>query len=335
MTLASIDAATTRAALPFPALIQALRQAFADAVEVPRRHVHAIGGSPDREPGGTLLLMPAWRPGRRGGLKTVAVFPGNAAAGLATLHSTYLLFDASTGAPLAFIDGDEITARRTAAASALAASFLAHPKAHRLLVVGAGRVAALMAEAMAAVRPIDAVAVWSRRPEAAQALAGRLGASGFDATATTDLASAVQCADIVSCATLSTGALVQGVWLRPGAHLDLIGAFTPQMRESDAACFERARVFVDTPEAMAKAGDLLEAIGAGSFAAERLQGTLAQLCAGTVSGRSGDAEITLFKSVGTALEDLAAAELVYDTARVARSATPGNGQEACASELPP
>ncbi len=322
MTLASIDAATTRAALPFPALIQTLRQAFAEGVEVPPRHAHAIGGGSDRRPGGTLLLMPAWRPGRRGGVKTVAVFPGNAAAGLATLHSTYLLFDASTGSPLAFIDGDEITARRTAAASALAASYLAHPGARRLLVVGAGRVAALRAAAMAAVRPIAAVAVWSRRLEAAQALAGRLAASGFDATASTDLAGAVQCADIVSCATLSTAALVQGDWLRPGAHLDLIGAFTPQMRECDAGCFERARVFVDTPEAMAKAGDVLEAIRAGSFAVEQLQGTLADLCGGKVAGRTGGAEITLFKSVGTALEDLAAAELVFDTAGTARSAAP-------------
>jgi ornithine cyclodeaminase len=323
VTLASIDAATTRAALPFPALVQALRQTFAEGVEVPLRHVHALGsGGADREPRGTLLLMPAWRAGRRGGLKTVAVFPGNAAVGLATLHSTYLLFDASTGAPLAFIDGDEITARRTAAASALAASFLARPGARRLLVVGAGRIAALMAEAMASVRPIAAVEVWSRRPEAAAALAGRLAASGFDAAAVTDLPSAVPRADIVSCATLATEALVQGAWLRPGTHLDLIGSFTPQMRESDAACFARARVFTDTDEALAKSGDVLEAIRTGSFAAERLQGTLADLCSGRRPGRTGDAEITLFKSVGSALEDLAAAELVFDSVQGGTAGAP-------------
>ena len=317
MTLAFIDAATTRAALPFQDLIRALRQAFAEGVEVPLRHAHAIGGAA-AEPAGTLLLMPAWRPGRRGGLKTVSIYPGNAERGLPTLHSTYLLFDAATGAPLAFIDGDQITRRRTAAASALAASFLARRDAARLLVVGAGQVAALMAEAMSAVRPLREVAVWARRPEAARRLARELSDAGFDAVAVSDLEGAVRRADIVSCATLSTAALVEGAWLREGAHLDLIGSFTPQMRESDAECFARARVFTDTQEALAKSGDVLEAMRAGSFAADRLQGTLADLCAGRVAGRSDDAEITLFKSVGTALEDLAAAEMVFDAARASR-----------------
>ena len=313
MTLAFIDAATTRAALPFQDLIRALRQAFAEGVEVPLRHAHAIGGVAG--PGGTLLLMPAWRPGRRGGLKTVSVYPGNAERGLPTLHSTYLLFDAATGAPLAFVDGNQITSRRTAAASALAASFLARRDAARLLVVGAGKVAALMAEAMHAVRPLREVAVWARRPEAAGSLAGALADAGFAAVAVSDLEGAVRRADIVSCATLSTAALVQGAWLREGAHLDLIGSFSPQMRESDADCFARARVFTDTREALAKSGDVLEAMRAGSFAAGRLQGTLADLCGGRIAGRGGNAEITLFKSVGTALEDLVAAEMVFDADR--------------------
>jgi ornithine cyclodeaminase len=318
---ASIDAAATRAALPFPALVDALRRAFAAGAEVPLRHAHALSGGPTGA-GGTLLLMPAWRPGGRGGLKTVAIFPANAEAGLPTLHSTYLLFDAATGAPLAFIDGDEITARRTAAASALAASFLARPDARRLLVVGAGRVAALMPEAMGAVRGIAEVVVWSRRPEAAAALADRLAAAGIAATASTDLRGSVHAADIVSCATLATSALVEGAWLREGTHLDLIGSFTPQMRESDAACFARARVFTDTDEALAKSGDVLEAIRTGSFAAERLQGTLADLCSGRRPGRTGDAEITLFKSVGSALEDLAAAELVFDSVQGGTAGAP-------------
>jgi ornithine cyclodeaminase/alanine dehydrogenase-like protein (mu-crystallin family) len=172
VTPALIDAATTRAALPFSGLVEALRQGFAAGVEVPMRHVHTIAGGSAGTPGipGTLLLMPAWRPGLRGGLKTVSIFPGNAARALPALHSTYLLFDAATGSPLAFIDGDEITARRTAAASALAASFLARRDARRLLIVGAGRVASLMAAAMGAVRTLDHVAVWARRPEAARAL---------------------------------------------------------------------------------------------------------------------------------------------------------------------
>ena len=305
-----IDTATTRRHLGFAPLIEALRQMFASGCEVPRRHTHAIAAA------GTFLLMPAWRAGRRLGIKTVTVFPGNAARGLPGLHSTYLLFDAATGVPLAQLDGNEITSRRTAAASALAASFLARRDARRLLIVGSGRVAALLAEAMRAVRPIEEVVVWNHRPESARALAAALAAAGIDglsARAADDLEAAVSNADIVSCATLATAPLIRGEWLRPGTHLDLIGSFTPQMREADAACFARSRVFVDTPEALAKAGDVLDAIGAGAFAAPQLQGTLAELCSGARQGRGKHTELTLFKAVGTALADLAAAERVFDT----------------------
>ncbi len=262
---------------------------------------------------GTLLLMPAWRPGRRLGIKTVTVFPGNAALGRPALHSTYLLFDAATGEPLAQIDGDEITARRTAAASALAASFLARPDASRLLVVGAGRVASLMPQALRSVRPVAEVRVWARNAAAAAALAGRLRDEGFVAGVCESLEAGVRRADIVSCATLSTLPLVRGGWLQPGTHLDLIGSFTPAMRESDAACFARSRVFVDTDEALAKSGDVLEAMADGAFARDDLQGTLADLCR-SGAGRLLADERTLFKSVGTALEDLAAAERVFDAA---------------------
>ncbi|MEP7295064.1 MAG: ornithine cyclodeaminase family protein [Burkholderiales bacterium] len=303
-----IDAATTRRLLAFTPLIDALRRLFASGCEVPLRHTHAIADA------GTLLLMPAWRAGARLGLKTVTIFPGNSARGLPGLHSTYLLFDATTGVPLAQLDGDEITSRRTAAASALAASFLARPAAHRLLVVGTGRVAALVPEAMRAVRPIDEIVVWNHRPASARALAATLCQAGFAARATDDLAQAAAQADIVSCATLSTAPLIRGEWLRAGAHLDLIGSFTPQMCEADAACFARSRVFVDTPEALAKSGDVLRAIEAGAFEVGQLQGTLAELCRGERPGREGDTDVTLFKSVGTALEDLAAAELVFDAA---------------------
>lgn len=306
-----IDAATTRRRLAFAPLIDALRLMFVAGCEVPLRHTHRIGDA--QQPGataGTVLLMPAWQPGRHLGIKTVTVFPGNGARGKPGLHSMYTLFDAATGEPLAQMDGDEITARRTAAASALAASFLARPDASHLLVVGAGRVGSLMAEAHAAARPIRRVSVWSRRAEAARALAVRLAAQGFEAEARTDLQAAVREADVISCATLATAPLVQGDWLQPGAHLDLIGSFSPEMRETDAACFARSRVFVDTHEALAKSGDVLQAMAEGAFSAERLQGDLAALCRGDHRGRDSDREITLFKSVGTALEDLAAAQLV-------------------------
>ena len=303
----TFDAQTTRAGLPFDALIPALRAMFARGCTVPPRHVHQV-----QSPGGgfTSLIMPAWVDGCCYGVKTVNVAPHNAARGLPGLHGTYLLYDAATGAPLALLDGDQITARRTAAASALAASWLARADAQHLLLVGAGQVARLLPAAYRVVRPIRRVTVWARQAAAAQALAAQLRAEGFDAAASTDLAAAVAEADVVSCATLATEPLVQGTWLRPGSHLDLIGSFTPAMREADDACFAGAALYVDTDEAVAKSGDLLGPLARGVITPADVRGTLATLARGAASGRSDALQRTVFKSVGNALEDLAAAMLV-------------------------
>jgi ornithine cyclodeaminase len=303
------DAAAVSAALPWPALVAALRRAFQQGCEVPARHPHAIGTA------GTALLMPAWREGGFLGVKTVTIFPANGALGLPGVHAIYTLFSATTGQPLAVMDGSELTARRTAAASALAADHLARPEVRSLTLVGAGRVAALMPTALRSVRPaLNRVQVWNRSAEAAARLAAALRAQGFDAQATADLEAAVRGADIVSCATMSTQALVHGAWLRPGSHLDLIGSFTPAMREADGACLSGAEVFVDTEEALAKSGDLLLAVAEGAFEATALRGTLAGLCTGSARPSGHPRARTVFKSVGTALEDLAAAELVWAAA---------------------
>jgi len=304
------DAAATRDALPFDALIRALRAQFATGCVVPPRHVHEIAAAQGE--GLTSLLMPAWTEGRHYGIKIVNIAPGNGARGLPALHASYLLHDASTGAPLALIDGDQITARRTAAASALAASFLARRDARHLLVVGAGQVARLLPEAYRAVLPIERVTVWARRPEQAQSLANALRDRGIDASASADLEGAVGAADIVSTATLATAPLIEGRWLRPGSHLDLIGGFTPAMREADDACFAGAAIYADTDEAFVKSGDLLGPMQRGVFAQADVRGTLAMLARGEAGGRRNDAERTVFKSVGTALEDLAAAILVVE-----------------------
>jgi ornithine cyclodeaminase len=303
------DAAATAAALPFDALVPALRTMFAHGCEVPPRQVLTI-----ESPGGpalTSLVMPAWVPGRYYGLKCINVAPGNAGRGLPALHASYLLHDANTGVPLALIDGSELTNRRTAAASALAASWLAREDARHLLVVGAGRVAALLPAAYRAVRPITRVTVWARRPAAAEALAAAWRAQGLDAAAAPELAPAVAAADIVSCATLATEPLVQGRWLARGSHLDLIGGYTPAMREADDDCFCKAAVYVDTDEALVKSGDLLGPMSRGVFAPGDVRGTLAALARGEAQGRGSDDEHTVFKSVGTALEDLAAAIQVW------------------------
>lgn len=304
------DEAQTAGALPFPQLVGALERMFAEGCEVPLRHQHPVQ---DEQGGksGTLLLMPAWQPGRWMGVKTVSVFPGNHRYGLPGLHSVYILYSAQTGRPEAVFDGDSITSRRTAAASVLAARYLSRPDSKTLLVVGAGRVAALLAEAYRSVRPIGKVLVWNHKPAKAEALAESLRQQGFCAAAVSGLAQAVEEADIVSCATLSTEALIRRAWLKPGTHLDLIGSFAPDMRETDDACFADTSVFVDTEEALMKAGDLLAPIAAGVFSAGRTCATLEDLCRGRHPGRTRADEVTVFKSVGSALEDLAAAVLAY------------------------
>lgn len=308
-----IDAPTTQQALPFPTLIEALRRMFLSHCEVPRRSVLQVAPIVPEGPSGvTSLVMPAWN-ARFYGVKIVNIAPGNKARGLAGLHSSYLLHDATTGVPLALIDGDAITARRTAAASALAASWLARADARHLLVVGAGKVARLLPEAYRAVRAIDRVSVWARSPDQAEMLVGELCDAGIYATVSIDLAASVAEADIVSCATLANSPIVLGGWLAPGSHLDLIGGFTPAMRETDDACFEGASLFVDTEEALQKSGDLLGPMARGLFAAADVKATLAQLVAAERSGRGSESERTVFKSVGTALEDLAAAVLVYES----------------------
>lgn len=305
----TFDQSSTRLALPFDRLIPALRDLFVTGCEVPLRHTHSLPGADGTA--NTVLIMPAWQPGRFMGIKTVNIFPGNSARGLPGLFSSYMLFDAQTGQPLAQIDGNEITSRRTAAASALAASYLARPDASTLLVVGCGRVGSLLPEAYQAVLPIRQVLLWDRTPRHAEALAQRLRTEGVNARATVDLPAAAAVADVVSCATLATAPVVQGHWLRADSHLDLIGSFTPLMREADDACFTNVRLVVDTAEALQKSGELLGPMARGVFTADSVAGTLADLCRGTLPGRLDTTGRTVFKSVGTALEDLAAAMLVW------------------------
>ncbi len=307
-----LDAEAVRRALDWRPTIAALRAMFERGCVVPPRHHHSIAA-----PGGdaTLLLMPAWSEDFLG-VKSVSVFPGNAARGLPAVCAAYMLSDGRTGAPLAVIDGGELTARRTAAASALAATFLARPDASRLLIVGTGRLAPYLAMAHAAVRPIRHIEIWGRRPQRAADVASRLHGEGLAAGATTDLAAALARADVVSCATLSATPLIEGRLLREGTHVDLVGGFTPAMREADDEAVRRACVFVDTRQgACTEAGDIVMPLKAGVLAPDGVLADLFDLCRGLHPGRRGPSEITLFKSVGTALEDLAAAALAYERAR--------------------
>lgn len=303
-----IDAPEVYHRLDFPSVIDHLREGFRAGAAVPPRPHYTL---PTDGPAATLLLMPAWQPDQALGVKVVTVFPGNARHGLAAVQGLYLLLDPHTGVPQMVIDGTALTRVRTAAASALAASYLARPDATCLLMVGAGALAPHLIAAHASVRSLRTVYVWNRTPEQAARLAETLNRPGLHVTATTDLAAAVGYADIISCATLSEAPLVEGRWLQPGTHLDLVGGFTPTMREADDEAVRRARLFVDTRAgALHEAGDLVQPLRAGLITEADVAGDLFDLTGGTAPGRQSREEITLFKSVGTALEDLVAATLL-------------------------
>jgi alanine dehydrogenase len=304
-----LDAATLAARLDRRALIDALDAAFRSPHSVPLRQQHEIEAAPNGAGGGTLLLMPAWRAGGALGIKLVSVFPDNARQDLPAVYATYLLLDATTGRPRAMLDGTELTLRRTGAASALAARHLAAGGAARLLMVGTGKLAPHLIESHAQVRPIREVRIWGRHPERAHALAAALSRDGLSVAATEDLENSTRWADIVSCATLSRQPLVLGRWLRSGQHLDLVGAYNPDMCEVDDEAMARCELYVDTRAgALRESGEIVGAIARGVIERGAVRGELSDLAAGLFK-RSGPQAITLFKSVGTALEDLVAAEL--------------------------
>lgn len=308
------DAAAIRLHLPWPRMLAALEAALREDIQAPVRASHVVD-VPDA-PAASLLLMPAWRRGGRLGVKLVTVFPGNAARGQRSVAAVYVLFDGTTGEPLALFDGEELTLRRTAGASAYAASFLARRDAAHLVMVGAGRQAPGLIAAHASVRPLRRVSVWSRTKEHAIATARAIAVDGVDVTAIDDLEGAVRSADIVSCATLSTAPLVRGDWLPAGVHLDLVGAFRAHMRETDDEAMRRADVIAvdDRAAALVEGGDVVQALASGAIGPERVTTSLRDLATAKHGGRARPDEITVFKSVGFALEDLAAAEAVLEAA---------------------
>lgn len=301
----------TRDALPFPDLIDALADMFRSGCEMPTRHHHdmEIPGEPD----GTMLLMPAWVPGGYAGVKVATVVPGNSERNLPAVSAQYLLSDARTGEMLALVDGGELTARRTAAASALAARYLARSDARHLLILGTGRLASNLIAAHMAVRSIEEVTIWGRSKDKARGLAQELDKTvPAKVQAAGTLKEALGRADIVSAATLSTEPLISGAYLKPGAHVDLVGAFKPSMRESDDDLVRRAQVFVDTRDGcLSEGGDIVQPLRSGVISKQDIKADLYELCRGTHPGRQSDEDVTMFKSVGAALEDLAGAILAY------------------------
>lgn len=291
-------------ALDYAALTRGLPPLLAHPVMSPPRHHHSIR-TPDA-PDGTLLLMPAWN-ARLGGIKIVNVAPGNGARNLPAVSASYIVFDAVTGQHLAMLDGEELTARRTAACAAIAANRLARLDASKLLIVGSGRIAAELAFAYRAVRPIEHVSISSRNTDHARLLAGHLRKAGFQAEVCLDRDACAPLHDIIACATLSTAPLIRGERMSAGQHVALLGGYRPDMREADDALIERSSLWVDTMTAVHEFGDLCQPLAAGLISEAHIAGTLAQICGG--EGCFDPGVITVYKSVGEAAQDLAAAAL--------------------------
>lgn len=302
----------TRNALTWPRLIDAIETMFRGGCEMPVRHHHEVTVPGERD--ATLLMMPAWVPGSYMGVKILSVFPDNSTRALPAIFGTYLLSSGKTGEMLAAVEGGELTARRTAATSALATKYLARRDASSMLMVGTGRLSLNLMQAHATVRQISTFHIWGRNVASAEKAAAEARQIGLNAFACADLEAGVRNADIVSCATLSSEPLIMGEWLKPGAHLDLVGAFKPSMRESDDEAIRRTSVFVDTFDgALKEGGDIVQPLDAGVLQRPDIKAELADLVSGRHKGRENDNEITLFKSVGAALEDLAGAILAYES----------------------
>jgi alanine dehydrogenase len=294
--------------------VDALAAGFAADWTVPVRHHYSI--PMQGEPEQTLLLMPAWEAGQAIGMKLATITPGNGPRGLPAVNAVYLLVDGPTGQPRALIEGATLTVRRTAAASALAARYLARKDASRMLMVGAGALSRPLIEAHCSQRSIKRVQLWARDSKKRDEKVKELVALGLPVEPADDLERSAREADLISCATLSKEPLIRGTWLKSGAHLDLVGAFTPEMRESDDAAVGRASLFCDTRAgALKEGGDLVIPLKAGLITEAAVKADLADLARGKHKGRASKDEVTLFKSVGTAIEDFAAARLAMQRRR--------------------
>ena len=304
-----LDAAQIVRLAPMARLVACLEAAFRRDWVVPARQLVEL---PGRAAQRRFLIMPAFEPGGGGAVKLLSIFGDNAARGLPTIQAAIVVFSDS-GAAVAILDGTLVTRLRTGAASAMAAQYLARPDSAHLVLMGTGALAPYMALAHGTVRPIRRISVWGRRTERAAATVEAVRAMVPDATvvAVHSPEKAVAQADIVCCATSSPTPILAGRWLRPGTFVDLVGSFSPTMREADDDAVRRARLFVDTQAgAFAEAGDILDPLARGVVKRAQVEGDLADLVCGRVRGRASSEEITLFKSVGTAIEDLAAAQLI-------------------------
>lgn len=295
--------------LDYPKLIEALREIFQSDYTLPLRHHHFYKTENGDE--NTLILMPVWN-NEFMGMKQVTVAPANAAQNMPSIFAQYILSDSKTGQPLALMNAAELTSRRTACTSALASSYLSREDSENLLVVGGGKVAQHLVQAHLAVRNFKKVSVWMRNTEKLNAFIASLNEQGVEAEAVTDLEKSAREADVISCATLSKTPVIKGEWVKPGTHLDMIGSHKPDTRETDDDAIKKSTIFVDSRMgALHETGELALPIASGIISEKDVKADIVELIKDVHPGRTSSEEITLFKSAGLAVEDLAAALLVY------------------------
>ncbi len=296
----------------FKELINALKKGFSKkTVETPMRHHHDYP-NPEEEIDSTLLLMPSWEAGKDLGVKIVSVNPHNGKFNLPSIQGTYIYIDGHKGMVRAILDAKALTAKRTAAASALAASYLAKSDASTMLMLGTGALSVNLIKAHACVRPIKKVFVWGRNFKKAKLIARQFEALAIEVIPVEDYLQTLPEADIISCATLSIEPLVPGKLLRPGQHLDLVGAYKKDMREADDEAVIRSVIFLDTYQGgLKESGDIVIPMRLGILQESDVKADLFELCSGSKEGRASNREITFFKSVGHASEDLIGARYFY------------------------
>ena len=299
----------------YPLLIKHLEQALAESqIQYPLRQHYAYGEA------NTLLTMPSWENGRDIGIKLVTVTPANQKRELPSIQGVVVYFDADTGAPLAILDAATVTRKRTAAASALASKLLSRSDSTSLLLLGTGALAPELIRAHTSVRPIETVYLWGRTPAKAQRIQEMFADSPCQVQAVTDYSQVAPSVDIISTATMAVDPLLSSLHLTAGQHLDLVGSYLPHMREADDSVIERVDIYVDNrPGAEKESGDILQPLQNGIMTTEDIRGTLAELCQGVVPAREQAKQITLFKSVGFALEDLVAARFYHERYLAANS----------------
>jgi len=296
----------------FTELISALKQGFSNNdIIVPMRHHHDFP-NPEVNADSTLLLMPAWNPSKEAGVKVVTVSPENGQFNLPSIQGTYIYLDAKKGTIKALLEAKSLTAKRTAAASALASKFLSRENSKRLLIIGTGALSINLIKAHATVRPIETVYVWGRNHKKANEVCKKLSNENYTIKAIKTIEEKISEVDIISCATLSKTPLILGQYLQEGQHIDLLGAYKKDMREADDDTIKKSSVYVDTFQGgLKESGDIVIPIKNGILKEEGIKADLFQLCSNKKLGRKNDSEITVFKSVGHALEDLVAAKYYY------------------------